>query len=133
MLEIGTPRGTAPDPGFQADVATSSEALGNAECSLVGGFAILPAFGGAWAAAAARATTLAATGVALGTGCVGAVLGAALAVLLARRRAAHQTGQTAEGGQLLWVRTRSPELERKALDILSRHAAHHVHAHDLPA
>lgn len=122
----------ADDPSAPRTDHFCTEALGNAEGSLVGGFVIVPAFGAAWAAAAAGATTLAATGLALGSGGAGAVLGAALAVLLARRRAADQASQAAAGGQLLWVRTRSPELERRALAILSRHAAHHVHAHDLP-
>ena len=79
-----------------------------------------------------RPAGIAATGVAAATGGFGAVLGTLLAVMLARRRATDQAQQTVEGGQLLWVRTRSPELERRTLDILERNAAHHVHAHDLP-
>lgn len=122
----------ADDPTAPRTDHFCTEALGNAEGSLISGFAIIPAMGGGGVAAAAGATTLAAAGVAAATGGVGAVLGTLLAVMLARRRATDQTRQTAEGGQLLWVRTRSPELERRALNILGHNAAHHVHAHDLP-
>ncbi len=67
------------------------------------------------------------------SGGAGAVAGAALAAMLARHHAANLTGQVAEGGLLTWVRTRSPELEARALRILSIHAATHVHSHSLTA
>lgn len=137
LAEAGTGSGKtsvelADDPAAPRKDHFCTEALGDAEGSLIGGFAIIPAMGGGGVAAAAGATTLAAAGVAAATGGVGAVLGTLLAVMLARRRATDQAQQTVEGGQLLWVRTRSPELERRALDVLERNAAHHVHAHDLP-
>ncbi len=59
--------------------------------------------------------------------------GAALAAMLARHHAANLTGQVTKGGLLMWLRTRSPELEMQALRILSIHAATHVHSHSLAA
>jgi len=98
--------------------------------SVIGGFAILSAFGAAWAAGAGM---LAIGGLTVISGSAGAVVGAALAALLARHHAANLTGQLAEGGLLLWVRTRLPELEQRALGILARHAGTHVHSHSLAA
>jgi hypothetical protein len=109
------------------------EALGNAEGSLIGGFAILPAFGAAWAAGATGAGMLAIGGLTVVSGGAGAAVGAALAALLARHHAANLTGQLAEGGLLLWVRTRSPELEQRALGILACHAGTLVHSHAVAA
>ncbi|MDN3564614.1 hypothetical protein ACFQY5_17890 [Paeniroseomonas aquatica] len=122
----------ADDPQAPRTDHFCTEALGNAEGGLIGGFAVIPALSAAGAATAVGATTLAVTGLAIASGGAGAVLGAFLAVLLARRRATHHAEQTEMGGQLLWVRTRSPELEQRGMDILARHAAHHVHAHDMP-
>jgi len=53
--------------------------------------------------------------------------------MLARHRAANLAGQVTKGGLLMWVRTRSPQLEARALRILSSHAASHVHSHSLAA
>ena len=122
----------ADDPAAPRTDHFCVEALGNAEGSLIGGLAIVPAFGAAWAGAAAGAGALAVGGFVVVGGGVGALLGAALAALLARHHSGHLAAQVEDGGLLLWVRTRSPELEQRALDILARHAAHHVHAHELP-
>ena len=92
MAEAGAASGKtsvelADDPAAPHTDHFCTEALGNAEGSLIGGFAIIPAMSGGGVAAAAGATTLAATGVAAATGGFGAVLGTLLAVMLARRRA----------------------------------------------
>lgn len=128
-----TPEALADDPAAPRTDHFCTEALGNAEGSLIGGFAILPAFGAAWAAGAAGAGMLAIGGLTVVSGGAGAVVGAALAALLARHHAANLAGQLAEGGLLLWVRTRSPELEQRALGILARHAGTHVHSHAIAA
>lgn len=127
------PEALADDPAAPRTDHFCTEALGNAEGSLIGGFAILPAFGAAWAAGAAGAGMLAIGGLTVISGGAGAVVGAALAALLARHHAANLTDQLAEGGLLLWVRTRSPELEQRALGILARHAGTHVHSHAIAA
>ena len=128
-----TPEALADDPATPRTDHFCTEALGNAEGSLIGGFAILPGFGAAWAAGAAGVGMLAIGGLTVISGGAGAVVGAALAALLARHHSANLTSQLAEGGLLLWVRTRSPELEQRALDILARHAGTHVHSHGIAA
>ncbi len=66
-----------------------------------------------------------------------AVTGAALATVFTHwmddRQARWLQEQLERGGILLWVRVATPEQERRALDILARHAAHDVHLHELPA
>ena len=123
----------ADDPAARRTDHFCTEALGDAEGSLISGFTVVPAMGTAWIGAAAGASLLATAGFAVATAGTGALIGAALAALLARRRRLGFDEQAEHGGLLLWVRTRTPELEECALDILRRHAAHHVHAHDLPA
>lgn len=123
----------ADDPAVQRTDHFCTEALGNAEGALVSGFAIVPAFGTAAAGAAAGVGLLATAGLAIATAGTGALIGAALAALVVRRRQMGFNEQAGHGGLLLWVRTVTPALEASALDILRRHAGHHVHAHDLPA
>jgi hypothetical protein len=128
-----TPEALADDPATPRTDHFCTEALGDAEGSLVGGFAVLPALGAAWAGAAAGAGFLAIGTLTVASGGAGAVVGAALAAMLARHHAANLTGQVTKGGLLMWVRTRSPEFEARALRILSSHAATHVHSHSLAA
>ncbi len=123
----------ADDPAARRTDHFCTEALGNAEGALVSGFAIVPAFGTAAAGAAAGVGLLATAGLAIATAGTGALIGAALAALVVRRRQMGFEEQAGHGGLLLWVRTATPALEAGALDILRRHAGHHVHAHDLPA
>lgn len=123
----------ADDPAAQRTDHFCTEALGDAEGSLVSGFAVVPAMGTAWVGAAAGAGLLATVGLTVATAGTGALIGVALAALLARRRRLGFDEQVEHGGLLLWVRTPTPDLEEHALAILRRHAAHHVHAHDLPA
>lgn len=72
-------------------------------------------------------------GLTVVSGAARAVVGAALVTLLARHSAANLTGQFGEGSLLLWVRVRSPKLERQALGTLACHAGTHVHSHSLAA
>jgi len=69
--------------------------------------------------------------VALGGG-AGGLIGAALARLVDQRHAQRLQEQLEHGGLLLWVRTPDGEHERRAVDLLRRHAAADVHVHDLP-
>ena len=68
-----------------------------------------------------------------GTALAGATLGAALARFMEERHAAWLQEQLERGGLLLWVWTATPERERLAVGILTRHAAHDVHVHAVPA
>ena len=49
-----------------------------------------------------------------------------------RRYADWLQEQLDRGGILLWVRTDTPEDERKALRILTQHSAHDIHIHEVP-
>jgi hypothetical protein len=84
------------------------------------GFAV--ATGGVAAAAAAA---VAAGG---GIGAIGALIGRKLA----ENEISFLDAQLARGGVLLWVRTPDVDAERRALEVLHRHAAH-VHLNERPA
>ena len=73
----------------------------------------------------------AAVSAAVAAGGVGAV-GALIGRKLGDNEMAFLDAQLARGGVLLWVRTPDRDTERRALEVLRRHAAH-VHLHDLPA
>lgn len=120
----------ADDPKTPRKTYVAPESMGDAQGGLIAGFAMIPAMGTAAAVAgtgAAVAVTAAATAA---TGGISALVGGAIAYMASRKRADTQTTQEDQGGHLLRVRVRTPEHEQKALDILRRHAAHHVHAHD---
>jgi hypothetical protein len=121
----------ADDPAARRTNHFCTEALGNAEGALIGGFAILPALGTALGAAAAGASIAVTAAAVVASGGTAALIGAGLAALVVHNRNRGFKAQQEQGGLLLWVATRSPELQQRALDILRRHAAHHVHSHDL--
>ncbi len=63
----------------------------------------------------------------------GAALGAALSRVTHQRHVKRVQEQLARGGLLLWVDVRGAQQEKTALEILRKHSAHDVHAHDIPA
>jgi hypothetical protein len=63
----------------------------------------------------------------------GAAAGSAFAKLLQYHHADYLAEQLGHGGILLWVRTRNPERESRAVEILGKHSAHDVHVHTIPA
>jgi len=65
-------------------------------------------------------------------GAVCTVIGIVLARVLARRQAQRLSEQLERGGLLLWVRTPTPEDERRAIEALRVNGADDVHIHDLP-
>ncbi len=123
---------SADDPQAPRTDYFCPEAEGGAEGGLIAGFAMVPAMGAAAATAATGATIIATAGVPIATGGTGALIGAALAIMLARRHHAKLAAQQEHGGLLLWVHTRTRDHERRAVEILTRHAAHNVHSHERP-
>lgn len=119
----------ADDPAARRTGHFCTEALGDAQGSLIGGFAIVPVLGSAWVAAATGAGVLATTGLVAATGGAGALIGVAPAALIARQREQGFNHQAEHGGLLLWVGVRSAEQEARAVAILEEHAAHNVHSH----
>ena len=69
----------------------------------------------------------------VGTAVAGATLGTVLSHYMNRRHAEWLQEQLERGGLLLWVRTPTPGRERRAIEILTRHAVHDVHIHEIPA
>jgi len=122
----------ADDPKTRKENFIGTEALGDAEGAIVGAFAYVPAVSVAGAASAAGAGLLSVMGLMIASGGTGALIGIALATALAHRwYDAHRRG-IENGGLLLWVSVPSAERERMAMEILQRHAAHHIHLRDLP-
>lgn len=68
--------------------------------------------------------------VALGS-IVGAALGAVGVMFLRARMEKAVDAQVRSGGLVLWVRTPGPKREEKAKNIMSKHGARHVHAHNI--
>jgi hypothetical protein len=65
-------------------------------------------------------------------GAVGGLIGYLIARYLDRRYSERFTRQMQQGGLVLWVNLKSPEQEARAVDILTRYGADHVHVHTLP-
>ncbi len=124
------PHHLADNPATPRKPYVAPESVGDAQGGLIAGFALLPAMGAAAVTAGAGAAIVATAAVTAATGGVGALVGGALAYAMTRNRDKGIAAQEDAGGLLLWVRVRSAEHERQALDILTRNAAHHVHAHD---
>ena len=109
------------------------ESVGEGKGALLGGLMYL----GAIAATGAVVGTGGAIGAAIaaaaaGAG-VGAFVGGILATVLDGYHANYLRDQLDRGGILLWVRVWDSEDEKAAVEILSKHSAHDVHAHTLPA
>ena len=62
----------------------------------------------------------------------GGLIGAAFARFLEQRHAHRLQEQLDRGGLVLWVRTLSPEDERRAVETLRANDGDDVHVHDLP-
>jgi hypothetical protein len=111
----------------------STESRGDAEGALVGGLmyvgAVLAA-GGIVASGGTLAGAIVASALAGGAG---AAAGSLFTKLLEYHHADYLDEQLGRGGLLLWVRTRTPEREMRAVEILGKYSAHDVHVHSIPA
>lgn len=111
----------------------STESRGDAEGGLIGGLLYVGALAAAGAVVATGGTLAAAIAAAAVAGGTGGLIGSVLAKLVGDHHGRYLQEQLDHGGLLLWVRTRDQEHERRATDILSKHSAHDVHTHALPA
>jgi hypothetical protein len=105
-------------------------ALADSDDILVGSLTYLPAVVAAGTVVASAGVVAAAV---TGTALAGALIGTVLTRWLDKHHAEHLQEQLDRGGLLLWVRTPDEPAERRALEILTRHSAHDVHIHELPA
>lgn len=121
------------DPQVPRTAYVSTESIGDAEGALVGGLVYIGAVVTAGAVVASGGTLAGAVVAATLAGGAGGLIGSILAGIVGHHHADYLQEQLNRGGILLWVRTWDPEREMKALEILSKHSAHDVHVHDLPA
>jgi hypothetical protein len=118
------------DPEVPRVAYRTRASLGESEDRLIGSLTYLPAVVAAGTVVASAGVVAAAV---TGTAIAGALIGTVLAHWLDKHHAEHLQEQLDRGGLLLWVRTPDEDTQRRALDILTRHSAHDVHIHRLPA
>jgi hypothetical protein len=110
----------------------STAARGDAQGGLIGGLMYVGALAAAGAVFASGGTLGLALAGAAAAGGAGGAAGAVLAKLIGDRHAGELQAQLDRGGLLLWVRTRTPDLEQRAQDILRRHGGRDIHLHEMP-
>jgi hypothetical protein len=120
------------DPNVPRQTYVSDDSRTEGKGVVVGVLVYVGALAAAGAIALSGGTILAAAGAAAAAGGAGGALGALIARRLGRRHADHLQEQLDRGGILLWVRTPDPDSERRACEIIRRHAADDVHVHELP-
>jgi hypothetical protein len=121
------------NPDVPTVAFVSTESRGDAEGGLAGVLIYVGAVATAGAVIASGGTIAAAIAAAILAGSGGAALGTLLASFVEDRHLRYLEDQFIRGGLLLWVRTRDAEHEKRAVDILKRNRAEHVHVHDLSA
>lgn len=118
------------DPKAPRTGYISLKGLADREDTVVSSMTVLPTMLVAGTVVASAGALAAAV---IGTALAGAAIGTALTHFMDRRHADALHEQVQSGGILLWVRTSDPERERRAVGILTRHAAEDVHVHAIPA
>jgi hypothetical protein len=122
----------ADDPETPRVAYVAGEDIGDAEGGIIGGLVYVGATAAAGAVVASGGTLLAViAGAALASG-AGGLIGSVLAKWVGDHHAHHLQEQIERGGLLLWVRTRDPAREERAIEILGRYSAEQVHVHGLP-
>jgi hypothetical protein len=118
------------DPAAPRVAYRTRTSLAESEDRLIGSLTYLPAVVAAGTVVASAGVVAAAV---TGTAIAGALIGTVLAHWLDKSHAEHLQEQLDRGGLLLWVRTPDEDAQRRALEVLTRHSAHDVHIHQLPA
>ena len=122
----------ADDPATPRHAVVLPEDVGAGEGALIGGLAYIGAIAAVGTVVASGGALLAVAAAGLAAGAGGGVLGGLLAHRLGARRAKEIQDHLAQGGLLVWVRTRDAGYEERALDILGRHTDEPVRIHDIP-
>jgi hypothetical protein len=104
--------------------------IGESDDVIIGTLTYLPTVLAAGTVVASEGVVAAAV---TGTAIAGALLGTVLTRWLDKHHAEQLQEQLEHGGLLLWVRTPDRDSERRAVTVLSRHSAHNIHIHQLPA
>ncbi|MEQ9487414.1 MAG: hypothetical protein RIM72_00290 [Alphaproteobacteria bacterium] len=120
------------DPAAPRTAYVSTESIGDAKGSLIGGLIYV----GAMAAVGSIVASGGSLGIALigatALGGTGGFIGAILAEWVGKHHADFLQEQLDHGGLILWVRTRDETHEKRATKILSSHSAYDVHVHGRP-
>jgi hypothetical protein len=122
----------ADDPDVPRAAYVAGEDIGDAEGGIIGGLIYVGATAAAGAVVASGGTLLAAIAGAALAGGSGGLVGSVLAKWLGDHHARHLQEQLERGGLLLWVRTRDPAREARAIEILGKYSAEKIHVHGLP-
>ncbi len=130
--EIERVKDAEDDPSVPRAAYIETESVGDGEGALIGGLFYVGAVAAAGAVVATGGTLAPAIAAAVAAGGAGGLIGSFLARWLDRHHAHYLQEQLDHGGLLLWVRTQTPEDERRACEILKRHSGEDVHVHDLP-
>ena len=120
------------DPIVPTYCYVSTESIGDAQGGLIGGLMYVGATAATGAVVATGGTLALVIAAAALAGGVGGLLGSLLAKFVGDHHAHYLQEQLDHGGLLLWVRTWNREDEKRATEILSRHAGYDVHIHTLP-
>lgn len=118
------------EPAAPRTAYVSLKGLADREDAVGSSMTVLPTLLGAGTVVATAGALAAAV---VGTAMAGAAIGTALTHFMDRRHADALQEQLEAGGILLWVRTADADRERRAVEILTRHAAEDVHVHAIPA
>ena len=118
------------DPRAPRSALVSGKNFDARENRLLGSLTVLPTV---IAACTVVATARAVAAAVVGTAIAGALLGTVFAHWMDQRHADWLQEQLDRGGILLRVRTPDEADERKALAVLTRHSAHDLHIHEIPA
>ena len=122
------------DDSSAARVAyAAKEDYGAAEGGLISGLVYVGALAGAGAVVASGGALTAVLIAAAVSGGAGGAVGFGLARWLDRQRGKRLHEQLEKGGLLVWVHAATEAQEARAIDVLKRHKAEDVHAHDLSA
>jgi hypothetical protein len=130
--EIERVKDAEDDPSVPRAAYIETESVGDGEGALIGGLFYVGAVAAAGAVVATGGAVAMAFAAAAAAGVGGGVIGSVLARWLDRHHAHYLQEQLDHGGLLLWVRTQTPEDEKRATEILKRHSGDDVHVHDLP-
>ena len=118
------------EPRAPRTAFVSGKHMGEREDRLLGSLIVLPTV---LAAGTVVATAGAVAAAIVGTALAGALLGTVFTHWMDQRHADWLQGQLDRGGILLWVRTPDEAAERTAMAVLTRHSAHDIHIHEIPA
>lgn len=121
------------DPATPRTAFISTESVGGAEGALIGGLIYVGALAAAGVTVASGGAFGALIAAAAAGGTSGGLIGGVLAGLVGKHHADYLQDQLADGGLLVWVRTRDQDHENRAIDVLKRNGAIDVHVHSIAA